>query len=543
VLQEIAQASQPQEDSADWTAWRKNPGSALILIWWGLELSSAMAILVTGPDHLERVLIDPGVMEVWLFKGGLMLVAAFLGIRVVRQVERSQGERWDAIQAWPPVQEDPAPPPPEEKTPPWMEARQGVQWETLDVFPSVREIQVRPLSPVEETPAPVESSGDSSLPLLKGLVPLLLGALTLIVTAASAQPSQFLIYSAGALALVGAVMARPAGVSLFSALAFKPAPRAVWGAAVLLGFGGFLFWEGAIAPLTLSGSSRFIGLLTQPFGRFGIGGMLLIFGLAFPFAEEVLFRGVVLPAFLSKWPPLKAVLVTGVLCAVIHIHPAAVLTAALQGIACGFARVLTGSLWPAVAIHTVHNVALVLLGINSEGLFLLTPDVVLLGLLFWGLGLWTLFRATDGLRLPAVDKWVEWLKPPQQLRTDGPFLRARLLTVASLLAALLIAVYNSYAILKGLADPFYGSLEIGIQCALAWAAFRGSRAASLFPIALFLTRLGLLWGALQPVQGYGAGLLLVLCSLGAVGVFTQHRLLTLPSTEPPPPPSKPPRRG
>lgn len=543
VMQEIVQASQPQENPEDPTAWQKAPGSLTVFIWWIVHLSSGIAITV-WPTLGESV-ADREMTEIWLVYSGPGLVAALLMTQIVWQVERWQKARWEVVQALPPLQDvqTHSPAPREEsageeaeilreRSPAPHEKRQEEQEEQEEQRGTLQERSAAPedkiLPPLPPAPAPALSVAPSS-PFWEGVAALFPSALILIVLVVCIPPAFYLACSAGALILVGVIKARsrPASGPLSHGLVLKPVPRAVWGAAVLLGFGGFLLWEGAFVGfvnnaywpprlLRLSFADLFLG----PVYWFGSGGMLLIFGLAFSFGEELLFRGFVLPSFLSKWSPLKAILMTALFSAVLHVHPTAMLAAALLGIACGFARVLTGSLWPAVAIHAVHNTALVFLGIDRQGLVFMHPDVAFLGLLFWSLGLWLLLHATDGLRLPALDRWVEWLKPSRELRADRRFLKARLLTGATLVAALVMATHCLQALLKDQTDPFFGSFEIGLQLTLAWAALRGSRAAALAPIGLLLARLGINWGAVGPL----VGILFFFYTLGAVGAFIQHRV-------------------
>jgi sodium transport system permease protein len=75
--------------------------------------------------------------------------------------------------------------------------------------------------------------------------------------------------------------------------------------------------------------------------------------------EEGLFRGLVQPSLTQRVGARAAIVATALLFAAFHLSIYRFLPTALLGLLLGFLRQRTGSLWPAVAFHTVNN-ALVL---------------------------------------------------------------------------------------------------------------------------------------------------------------------------------------
>ncbi|MEU4539204.1 CPBP family intramembrane glutamic endopeptidase [Streptosporangium sp. NPDC023825] len=93
------------------------------------------------------------------------------------------------------------------------------------------------------------------------------------------------------------------------------------------------------------------------------GGVLpLILTFAFlsvltPVGEEFLFRGVVTNALL-RYGPVVGVLSSSTIFALFHGVNIAMTTAFVVGIIAAEAMRRSGSIWPAVAVHTVHNMGL-----------------------------------------------------------------------------------------------------------------------------------------------------------------------------------------
>jgi membrane protease YdiL (CAAX protease family) len=83
--------------------------------------------------------------------------------------------------------------------------------------------------------------------------------------------------------------------------------------------------------------------------------MFLLAGLAVPFAEELLFRGVLYPLLRQRWGVWTAVLLSALIFALIHGEIAVGVTAFLLGILLAFVYEFSGSLWTSILIHAVNN--------------------------------------------------------------------------------------------------------------------------------------------------------------------------------------------
>jgi membrane protease YdiL (CAAX protease family) len=83
--------------------------------------------------------------------------------------------------------------------------------------------------------------------------------------------------------------------------------------------------------------------------------MIVTVALAAPLGEELFFRGFALPALARSIPAVPAVLVCGVMFAVLHLDPVGFVGLWEIGILLSVLRYASGSLWPAVICHAVNN--------------------------------------------------------------------------------------------------------------------------------------------------------------------------------------------
>jgi ABC-2 type transport system permease protein/sodium transport system permease protein len=90
--------------------------------------------------------------------------------------------------------------------------------------------------------------------------------------------------------------------------------------------------------------------------------LVLVTGAAVPaIAEEYFFRGFALSAFLTKFGPGRSLLFTALLFGVFHVIAGSILSfekflpTLILGVALGFLAVRSGSLWPGVLLHGLHN--------------------------------------------------------------------------------------------------------------------------------------------------------------------------------------------
>jgi membrane protease YdiL (CAAX protease family) len=118
------------------------------------------------------------------------------------------------------------------------------------------------------------------------------------------------------------------------------------------------FWFSLAWSLFLS----LFGLRTQPdllplFGG-GIGGLLLALftgGLIAPIAEEVFFRGFVFAGLYRHLGLRRAIVLSAILFALVHILPTSWPPIFVLGVLFALLYERTGSIWPAVALHGAIN--------------------------------------------------------------------------------------------------------------------------------------------------------------------------------------------
>jgi uncharacterized protein len=89
-------------------------------------------------------------------------------------------------------------------------------------------------------------------------------------------------------------------------------------------------------------------------GGWSLVAMVALGGLVIPFAEELLFRGVLYGA-LRRYGPVLAGLVSAAIFGIAHVWPPLVLFAFLVGVVHAWLRERSGSIWPAVVSHAVVN--------------------------------------------------------------------------------------------------------------------------------------------------------------------------------------------
>ncbi len=85
-----------------------------------------------------------------------------------------------------------------------------------------------------------------------------------------------------------------------------------------------------------------------------------------PVAEEFVFRGALLAGFRSRWNLGPSAAMVTVLFLAVHMidiltHPASGISLALLALATLAARVITGSLGPAMALHAAYNLVIVVM--------------------------------------------------------------------------------------------------------------------------------------------------------------------------------------
>jgi membrane protease YdiL (CAAX protease family) len=88
---------------------------------------------------------------------------------------------------------------------------------------------------------------------------------------------------------------------------------------------------------------------------------LLLVGLLGPIAEEIFFRGFVLPGLIKRLGVGRALVISSLVFGLFHIDPGAIVPTFALGLALGWVYVKTGSIWPAIFAHGLHNTVAVLI--------------------------------------------------------------------------------------------------------------------------------------------------------------------------------------
>lgn len=112
---------------------------------------------------------------------------------------------------------------------------------------------------------------------------------------------------------------------------------------------------GASQPVRLSSD------LSAVFGSGGVGLALsiLLVALVAPFAEELAFRGVMMPVLGARWGMWPAILITAVVYAGYHFSLWLFFPTFVLGVALGWLAWTRRSLWPAILLHVLYNAAAV----------------------------------------------------------------------------------------------------------------------------------------------------------------------------------------
>ncbi|MCC2631668.1 MAG: putative metal-dependent rane protease [Patescibacteria group bacterium] len=103
-------------------------------------------------------------------------------------------------------------------------------------------------------------------------------------------------------------------------------------------------------------------------GRLNDNGWLLLPGLAVfgPIAEEIIFRGLLLPSLVERFGEKRAVLWSSAIFGIVHIHPVQAVVAFFGGLFYAKMRLRTGSIVPGIILHMVNNI-IATMGLLSMG--------------------------------------------------------------------------------------------------------------------------------------------------------------------------------
>ena len=82
---------------------------------------------------------------------------------------------------------------------------------------------------------------------------------------------------------------------------------------------------------------------------------LILVGIVGPIAEEIFFRGFVLPGLMKKFGVTRSLLLSSLLFGIFHFDAGAIVPTFILGLALGWVYLKTGALWPAIFAHGLHN--------------------------------------------------------------------------------------------------------------------------------------------------------------------------------------------
>ncbi|MBU3106775.1 CPBP family intramembrane glutamic endopeptidase [Clostridium gasigenes] len=160
-------------------------------------------------------------------------------------------------------------------------------------------------------------------------------------------------------------------------LRFKKTKVSNYGVALLLGVSVYLFNIGFISLLSKAGlfKGSFDALEKNMsfIGDSNIFLTILVVGIVAPFAEELLFRGIIYKTLSKSMSIPTVIIIQGVLFGIYHMNIVQGLYATLLGILFGYVTYKTKSLWPAIIMHMVNNtvstIASSILGESLETVF------------------------------------------------------------------------------------------------------------------------------------------------------------------------------
>jgi membrane protease YdiL (CAAX protease family) len=126
-------------------------------------------------------------------------------------------------------------------------------------------------------------------------------------------------------------------------------------------FGAIFLYCGIVSPITAlmseSHKEAFLNNGSQT-------GIITLFQsiIAAPILEELIFRGIILDGLLKKYSALKSILISSLLFGLIHLNPSQLVVGLIMGIFTGWIYYKTRMLTLSFLIHSVYNLASVLMG-------------------------------------------------------------------------------------------------------------------------------------------------------------------------------------
>ncbi len=162
------------------------------------------------------------------------------------------------------------------------------------------------------------------------------------------------------------LFARRKGFDMSATFSLRPAapPIYLWAIVTVIALGmvlspvvSLLLWllPWLLPPGILSEALFELMRLSRFEGADGFFSFLVAVSVGPGVGEELVFRGLVLCGFLSRFRPASSVALTALLFGLIHIIPIQALTAIIIGLYLGYLVVRTGSIYPAIVAHMANN--------------------------------------------------------------------------------------------------------------------------------------------------------------------------------------------
>ncbi len=163
------------------------------------------------------------------------------------------------------------------------------------------------------------------------------------------------LVATGSVIVVGALFTRAPFREVFPLKPVRPALAlpvilSILGTSILLSEADN--WVRYLMPMPRWLEKIFVDLVTA---KHGFWGSFCELAVVAPLTEELLFRGLILRGFLSRYSTLTAVVVSSILFALMHLNPWQMTTALVLGLQFGWWFVRTRSLLPCLAGHALAN--------------------------------------------------------------------------------------------------------------------------------------------------------------------------------------------
>lgn len=105
----------------------------------------------------------------------------------------------------------------------------------------------------------------------------------------------------------------------------------------------------------------------QFFSGVTLGQKLLVIAIIPAICEELAFRGFILSGLLRSHPPGRAIAISAILFGVFHMVPEQMVTASILGVVLGLIATRSGSIFPGMIFHALHNGLVIMRGEWSRG--------------------------------------------------------------------------------------------------------------------------------------------------------------------------------